>query len=246
MNMPKLLIADVSDEYRQILFDNLSQNYIIKTCRDGIQALELLRSFRPDLLVIDLMLPGLDGISLMQRSRGEGICPATLVFCPYPSDYVTSALHRLEVSYLMSKPCDLQAVADRLADLAAGLQPEPVQQANISSAISGVLLSLGLQARWSGFQFLQFGTPMYMRDPSIAITKELYTAIGDEYNKNAQQVERCIRSAIETAWRSRDEQIWRQYFYTVGGTVPKPSNSEFVARIANALADQGYHMKRAQ
>lgn len=245
MDMPKLLIADVSDEYRQILFDNLSQNYIIKTCRDGMQALELLRSFRPDLLVVDLMLPGLDGISLMQRSRSEGICPATLVFCPYPSDYVVSALHRLEVSYLMSKPCDLQAVADRLADLALGLQPEPVQQANISSALSGLLLSLGMQARWNGFQFLQVGTAMYMRDPGIAITKELYVAIGKEYSKDARQVERSIRSAIESAWKTRDDQIWRLYFSTVGGAIPKPSNSEFLARIANALADQGYHMKRA-
>lgn len=245
MDMPKLLIADISDEYRQILFDNLSQNYIIKTCRDGIQALELLRSFRPDLLVIDLMLPGLDGISLLQRSRSEGLCPATLVFCPYPSDYVAGALHRLEVSYPMSKPCDLQAVMDRLADLAAGLQPEPVQQANVSTAISTLLLSLGMQARWNGFQFLQVGTSMYMRDPGIAITKELYATIGDQYNKDARQVERSIRSAIETAWKNRDDQVWRQHFTSVGGSIPKPTNSEFLARMANALADQGYNMKRA-
>lgn len=245
MDMPKLLIADVSDEYRQILFDHLSQNFIIKTCKDGVQALELLRVFRPDLLVMDLMLPGLDGISLLQRSRSEGICPATLVFCPYPSDYVTAALHRLEVSYPMSKPCDLQAVVDRLADLAAGLQPEPVQQANVGTAVSSLLLSLGMRARWSGFQFLQIATPMYMRNPGIAITKELYVAIGKEYNKDALQVERCIRSAIDNAWKSRDSQVWQQYFSTAGGCVPRPSNSEFIARLAGIMAAQGYHMKGA-
>lgn len=245
MDMPKLLIADFNDEYRQILFEKLSQHYHIKTCRDGLQALELMRSFRPELLILDLMLPQLDGISLLHRAQKEGIQPVALVFCPYPSDYVTNSLCNLGVSYYMSKPCDLQAVTDRLADLASQLQPEPVPQANLTTAVSGLLLSLNMQARWDGFRFLNHGVPLFMNDPGQSMTKELYVTIGKAFGKDARQVERSIRSAIDKSWQNRDDRVWRQYFAIHGGTIPRPSNNEFFARMANALTEQGYGAKRA-
>lgn len=245
MDMPKLLIADTSDEFRQILFDDLCSHYIIKTCKDGLQAMALLRSFQPDLMVLDLMLPGLDGISLLQRAQDEGICPASLVFCPYPSEYIASALHRLGVAYPMYKPCDLQAIQDRLADLAADLQPDALPQANINSAACNILLDLNFAARWDGFLFLQAGIPIYMNDPGQSMTKELYVTIGERYGKGSAQVERSIRSAIDKAWQNRDDRIWQQFFNTAGGYVPRPSNNEFFARIATALSKQGYGTKYA-
>lgn len=245
MDMPKLLIADFSDEYRQILFDQLSQNYIIKTCRDGMQALELLRTFSPDLMVLDLMLPELDGISLLQRARNEGIHPTVLAFCAYPGDYIIHAMHRLGVAYYMTKPCSLDAVADRLADLACQLQPMPTFQENMHSAVSNLLLSLNFPARLDGFLFLQAGIPLYMKNPGQAMTKELYVTVGAMFNKDRQQVERSIRSAIDKAWQHRDDRVWQQYFRTPDGSVPRPSNSEFISRISNALAQQGYEAKGA-
>ena len=245
MEMPKLLIADYNDDFRQILFDDLCKDYHIKTCRDGVQALELLRSFQPDLLVLDLMLPGLDGISLLHRAQEEGLTPAVLVFCAYPGDYILSALHRLGVSYCMTKPCNLQAVADRLRDFVAQMQPEPLPQASLHTVISRHLLALNFPARLDGFLYLQAGVPMYMKDPSQSMTKELYVAIGDLYDKDARQVERSIRSAIDKAWQTRDDGVWQQYFATVDGSVPRPSNSEFIAQMAHFLADQGFEAKRA-
>lgn len=245
MDMPKLLIADFSDEFRQILFDDLSGDYHIKTCRDGLQALELLRSFQPDLLILDLMLPGLDGISLLHRAQKEGIRPAVLAFCAYPGDYIIAALHRLGVSYYMTKPCDLQAVADRLADFAAELQPAPLPQANLNTAISRHLLALNFSARLDGYLFLQAGVPMYMKDPGQSMTKELYVSIGELFGKDRRQVERSIRSAIDKAWQNRDDRVWRQFFQTADGSVPRPSNNEFFARLSGALAEQGFDAKRA-
>lgn len=245
MDMPKLLIADSSDEYRQILFDKLSQNYMIKTCRSGMQALELLRAFRPDLMILDLMLPELDGITLLQRAHSEGIHPTVLVFCAYPGEYIIQALHRLGVAYSMTKPCDLDAVADRLSDLANQLQPVPSFQETMHSSVSNLLLSLNFSTRLDGFLFLQAAIPLYMKDPGLAMTKELYVAVGAMYNKDWQQVERSIRSAIDKAWQNRDDQLWPRYFRAPDGSVPRPSNSTFITRVSNALIPQGYGAKGA-
>lgn len=245
MDMPKLLIADSSDEFRQILFDDLCNTYAVKTCRDGVQALEQIRAFRPDILILDLMLPGLDGISLLHRAQEEGLRPAVLALSTFGSDYIVSALTRLDVSYLMTKPCDLTAISDRLTDLASQLQPSRMPAANLDSAVSAMLLSLNFPARLDGFTFLQAGIPMYMRDPAQSMTKELYLEIGKLYGKDGRQVERSIRNAIDTAWQRRDDVTWRQYFGAPGGQTFRPTNREFFARMAAALSQQGYGSKRA-
>lgn len=245
MDMPKLLIADSSDEFRQILFDTLCTNYSIQACPDGKQALHLLRSFRPALLVMDLSLPELDGITLLQRAFAEGIRPAVLVTTTYQNQYVLSCLNNLEVEYIMRKPCDLTAIADRLADFAAALQPSQMPAADLDAAAANQLLAMGFPTHLDGFLFLHAGIPMYMRDPSQAMTKELYVAIGAAYRKDAKQVERSIRSAIHTAWCAGDPKIWRRYFGTPEGMVPRPSNSAFISRMAAALSEQGYGTKYA-
>ena len=89
MDMPRLLIADSCDEFRQILFSTLSGEYIIQTCSSGAKALSLLRSFRPQLMILDLALPELDGLSLLQRASQENIRPAVLV----TGTYTLSLIH---------------------------------------------------------------------------------------------------------------------------------------------------------
>lgn len=245
MDMPKLLIADSNEEFRQALFDFLCRDYHIKVARDGVSALELLRTYRPDLLVLDILLPGLDGVTLLQRAREEEISPTVLVLNTFPSEYICSALARLEVSYIMSKPCDISAIADRLADFAAELIPCQLPAADLNSAVANLLIALGFPTRLDGFLFLQAGIPMYMKDPGQSMTKELYVAIGKLYGKDRQQVERSIRSAIDIAWRKGDPHVWRQYFGVVDAEVPRPPSNEFFGRIATALAQQGYRTHSA-
>lgn len=240
MDTPKLLIADSSDELRQILFDHLSHTYHIKTCGDGTEALELARSFRPDILLVDLMLPGLDGLTLLQRIQNDGLRPAVLVTACFQNSYILSALGRLEVEYMMLKPCNHQAIEERLADLAATLQPAPIPHVEISTAVSSMLMGLGIATRKDGFRFLQAAIPLYLQDPGQSITKELYVSVGELYNKSASQVERSIRSAIESAWQTGDKGLWQRYFSAPNGQIPRPTNSDFISRIAAELAFQGY------
>ena len=121
MDFPKLLIADDGDEFRQALAETLSKSYIVRTCRSGNQALDLLRSFRPDILVADLILSELDGLTMLQLATDGGIRPKILVTSSHFSPYVQTALERLQVDYIMRKPCSVQAVACRVADFAAEL-----------------------------------------------------------------------------------------------------------------------------
>ncbi len=240
MDMPKLLITDSSEEMRQILFDNLHNSYQLKICANGSEALEIVRSFHPDILVLDLMLPGLDGITLLQRIHKEGFHPLVLTTSFFYSAYITGALHRLGVAYSMLKPCQWQAIADRLSDLAADLHPVQYPQSDLGSAVSAALLSMNFSTGKDGFRFLQAAIPLYMQDPGQAITKELYVAVGAMYNKSSIQVERSMRSAIEQAWRTGDMSVWRKYFSAPGSALPRPTNTDFISRMATILSQQGY------
>ncbi len=236
MDMPKLLIADNGEEFRQSLAQMAGELCIVRSCSTGAQALELLHAFRPDILVVDLMLPELDGISLLHRMAAQELKPAVVAMSSFHSAYVSSTLSRLNVDIVLTKPCKLEAVVEHIRDLAAQRQPQAVTQADLQTASANLLLHLGFSAKLDGFGYLQVALPVYAADMSQAITKELYASVGKLYNKNARQVERSIRNAIEIAWKNRDDALWREYFPTPSGIpVPKPTNGAFISRMATQL-----------
>ena len=120
-----MLIADPSEQFSTALADVLRGAYIIRLSRDGRETMELMSSFRPDILVIDLMLPGLDGISVLRQAAAAGQSPMVLAMSRYISDYVAEAAAVLGVGYLMLKPCDVQATAARIEDLSQRLRQPP-------------------------------------------------------------------------------------------------------------------------
>lgn len=239
MDLLKLLIADDCDEFRQALADSLSNSYVVRACRSGDQTLELLHSFRPDILVTDLMLSGLDGLTLLQMTADTGIQPKVLVVTSHYSPYIQATLERLQVAYIMRKPCSIQAVVCRLSDFAAELAPLPATSYDPEDLISNVLLHLGLAAHLDGFRYLLTAIPLYTHDTNQAITKELYASVAELHGKTAKQVERSIRSAIDRAWKLSDHKHWAQYF-TPGpdGSVARPSNGRFIGRMARLLIEQ--------
>ena len=244
MDLLKLLIADECDEFRQALADALGKSYILRTCRTGDQAMELLHSFRPDILITDLMLSGIDGLTLLQMASDASIFPKVLVVSSHYNPYIQTALDRLRVAYMMRKPCSVQAVLCRIADFAAEIQPLPATYYDPEDFISSILLHLGLGAHLDGFRYLLSAIPLYSHDANQAITKELYVAVAELHGKESRQVERSIRSAIEGAWKQRTDHVWAQYF-TAGpdGSVPKPSNGRFIGRMARLLIEQTTQMR---
>ncbi len=239
MDRPKLLIADSNPEFRKALHQALSGISTVRSCGTGTQALEQLHSFRPDILVVDLMLPEIDGISLLHRAAEADLHPAVLATSLFTSPYVTAALARLEVDYVLPKPCNIDSMVCHIRDMASQLRPMTITQADLQSASVNLLLALGFSTKLDGFGYLQAALPLFAQDPEQAITKELYTAVGKLYHKDARQVERSIRNAIEIAWRNRVEENWANFLPCgPGGRVPKPTNGYFISLMATYLANQ--------
>ena len=240
MDRPKILIADSGEELCQSLYAALSSHYCITLCDNGQRALELIRSQRPDILVLDLMLPGLDGLTLLHRIRAEGFHPTVIATSFFYSPYTAGALQQLHVDYMMQKPCDPAAIVERVEDLAAQLQPAAIPQVDLTSKVSAMLLDLGFTPRTDGFRFLQSAIPRYFADPAQSMTKELYVDVGEEYRKSGLQVERSMRSAIEHAFADGDPAVWAHYFPVPGGIAFRPANGDFISRMATELAQLGY------
>lgn len=236
MEMRKILIADESEEFAAALCEELRGICCVRACREGHQALDMLRSFEPDLLVLDLMLPGLDGISLLQMAARDGLSVNVLATTSFVSPYVTDAVQRLGVSYLMLKPCALDAVLARIDDLVA-CAPMPVVSApDTRNTVSNILITLRIPTKLRGYACAREAVLCLMRDPGMSITKELYPMVASRCDGTPVQVERAIRGAIQAAWSSRDETVWRRYFQPgPDGTVQRPSNAGFLSRIADLL-----------
>lgn len=237
MQLPKLLIADGNEEYRQALEEMFRTRCAVKACVDGEEAMALLPGFRPDILVVDLMLPKTDGLSLLQALRKMPLRPMILAQTAFASPYVLERLQKLEVDYVMYKPCQMEAVEARLLDFLAQLTDVPPQAPDSRQELAGALLMLGISPKLDGYGYLLSAIPLFARDPAQSITKELYVAVGEPRVKDGRLVERSIRSAIEKAWLQRDEAVWRTYFCCgPDGSVPKPSNGTFISRLAQVLS----------
>ncbi len=237
--MHRLLIAVENEELRLALEEALSSDYTVKTCTDGQQARKLLREFLPELWILELMLPMVDGITLLQEAEQDSIRPVTLAIIPYESPYIMGAMIRHEVAYIMKKPCCVDALAGQIQALAATLPQisQPNEQPKIGAA--AMLLELGFSPKVDGFGYLVDAIPLYMADPEQSLTKELYVALGAPCQKSSLQVERCIRTAIDSAWKRSKAQGWQNYFPTApDGTVPRPTNGNFISHIAAHFAQK--------
>lgn len=232
MEIAKILIADPSPGFCQALSDLLGNSFRLLSCQDGSSALELLDRFHPDVLVVDLTLPGLDGLSLLRSAMAATPRPACLATTRFLSQYIESAINELGVDYVMMKPCDMQALADRILDLTSQNAPPPTQD----SSIANTLIGLDVAASRQGFPCLETAIMLYLRSPGISMTKELYPQVGKVLERSASSVERSIRSCIHNAWDHRDEKVWRLYFRADrNGNVPRPSNARFIANVAEHL-----------
>ncbi len=241
-----VLIADNSEEFCTTLTAALQRTdrfTVAGTATDGEQAALLLEERRPDILVLDLMLAKRDGLSLLKSISGWDRRPAVVATSGFMTDYVASAAASLGVAYLMLKPCDTQALVDRLEELRfdAGrpaLPRRPVQTQSIEALVTGIIHEIGVPAHIKGYQYLREAIIIAVNDMDVinAITKVLYPQVAKTFQTTPSRVERAIRHAIEVAWDRGDLDTLQRFFgYTVSNTKGKPTNSEFIALIADRL-----------
>lgn len=244
-NLTTVFIADSAEDFCNGLSNTLSQRegfQILGTATDGETALHKILELRPDALVLDLMLAKRDGISILKSLANTDRRPVTLVTSGFITDYVANAAANLGARYLMLKPCDLNALADRLEEIRFSNAQPPMPQlgdrSGIEAMVTGIIHEIGVPAHIKGYQYLREAIIIAVNDMDVinAITKVLYPQVAKTFQTTPSRVERAIRHAIEVAWDRGDLDTLQRFFgYTVNSTKGKPTNSEFIALIADKL-----------
>ena len=242
-----VLIADSSEEFCAGLTAALQRTerfQVVGTANDGEQAIRLIGERKPDVLVLDLMLSKQDGISVLKAISGMDRKPATLATSGFITDYVAAAAANLGVQYMMLKPCDMPAMVERMEEMIRGGEslrtsaPRRADKNSIESMVTNIIHEIGVPAHIKGYQYLRDSIIMSVSDMEMlnSITKILYPTIAKKHQTTPSRVERAIRHAIEVAWsRGKMDTIEELFGYTVSNGKGKPTNSEFIALIADKI-----------
>ena len=234
-----LMIVDDSPLFREALERVLSDAYEICLCGDGRQALEVVSTVKPDVMILDLMLPEVDGVTLLHEIRNAGLRPMVLAVTRFFNDYVMESAQELGIGYIIRKPCTPEAVSQRVRDLSKRLNPRGGKPVDPVRFIAEQVKLLRFSSRHKGTEYIKEAVLLMYHQPGISITKELYPSVGDRFGCNALQVERSIRSAIGAAWSQPGNDHWAHLFSPEpDGTVNRPSNGNLIARLAEALRDK--------
>ena len=262
MNDSKIsvLIADDNKEFCSILNDYLlNQRDIIVTAvaKDGREALALIEEKQPDLVVLDIIMPHLDGLGVLEKLNSMNLekMPRIIVLSAVGQDKITQKAITLGADYYVVKPFDMDVFTKRIRELFNGSSNEvmrrpsntmmetevrPVSKGpiDLETEITNIIHEIGVPAHIKGYMYLREAITMVVNDMELlsAVTKELYPSIAKKYNTTASRVERAIRHAIEVAWgRGQVDAINKLFGYTIHNEKGKPTNSEFIAIIADKL-----------
>lgn len=226
--MQTLLIADSNDAFRLQLAEAFRPHYRILACATGLEALDILRREHCDCMVLDLMLPELDGISLLETAVSQEIRPVVIAISPLFTQYTFDVAESLGIGYMIRRPCPVQSVVSRMLDLKRRVNPVWASREQV-----GLFLHwLGMPTGYNGYLPLVEALALLAEDPSQSITKVLYPEIAKRIGSGPKAVERNIRSAIEHAWDSRDTERWQRLFPDL---TERPSNSLFFTRVLETL-----------
>lgn len=261
-----VLIADDNKEFCSILNDYLlNQRDIIVTgiAKDGREALDQIVEKKPDLVILDIIMPHLDGLGVLEKLNTMNLekTPRIIILSAVGQDKITQQAITLGADYYTVKPFDMEVFTKRIREMfnstpvpaekiAAGrvsfptqapafsLSQESKSPVDLETEITNIIHEIGVPAHIKGYMYLREAITMVVNDMELlsAVTKELYPSIAKKYNTTASRVERAIRHAIEVAWgRGQIEAINKLFGYTVHNDKGKPTNSEFIAIIADKL-----------
>ena len=251
-------VVDDNEKIVQTICDELSKDNGIKVvgkAKNGEEAYDVIRKNNPDVVILDLIMPKMDGLSLMDKIHNDG----TLIKSPF--FIITSAISNESViqdafgfgaGYYMLKPFEMDMIVDRVKSakshnrripenkkfVDANEDKRQFMERNIESDVTAIIHDVGVPAHIKGYQYLREAIIMSVNDTEMlnSITKILYPTIAKKYQTTSSRVERAIRHAIEVAWnRGRMDTIDELFGYTINAEKGKPTNSEFIALIADKI-----------
>ena len=250
----RVLIADPGEDVRALLTDLLTREEdmtVAGYAADGTEALDRIRELEPDVVLLELVQPKLDGLGVLRRLADMDADPAVIVLTGFVNAHVVTEAAELGAAYFISKPCDTAQLLERIRQFGRR-QPRPVllkrdgsapaaprTDASLESVVTEIIHEIGVPAHIKGYQYLREAIILTINDMDAinAVTKVLYPEVARKFATTPSRVERAIRHAIEVAWDRGDVETLQRFFgYTVSGIKGKPTNSEFIAMIADHLS----------
>ena len=262
-----ILIADDNADFVTTLVGHLSKETdmeVIGIAKDGKEAYNKVLDMKPDILLLDVIMPYLDGLGVLEKinaSKPEKF-PTCIMLSAVGQTKITQKAISLGAEYYVVKPFDIEVLINRIRDI-KNYKPTPTSKAdnfysareqkikyieideadknnqeNLEALVTNVIHEIGVPAHIKGYQYLREAIMMVIQDIDIInqITKQLYPDIAEKYRTTPSRVERAIRHAIEVAWaRGKNDAVESIFGYTVSAAKGKPTNSEFIAMIADKL-----------
>ena len=259
-----ILIADDNQEFSQTLANYIHEQddmEVIGIAKDGEEAIDMITNIMPDIALLDVIMPHLDGVGVLEKLSIIQIekKPLCIMLSAVGQDKITKKAVGLGAEYYVVKPFDIELLIKRIRELKNFTPNKTVNsfigkdikaqyvdipangeknQENLEALVTNIIHEVGVPAHIKGYQYLREAIIMVVNDIDVInqITKSLYPKIAYKFNTTPSRVERAIRHAIEVAWGRGDQQTVEKIFgYTISAAKGKPTNSEFIAMIADKL-----------
>lgn len=254
----KVVIADDSREFRDILSEYLNSQddiEIVGAASDGREAVDMIKKKTPDIAILDVIMPHLDGLGVLEKINSIQMVkkPLFIMLSAIGQEKTTQKALALGAEYYIVKPFDLEVLVSRIRQL-MGSNPSPVIRPNYSKngnlsqntysarsleeEVTSIIHQIGVPPHLKGYRFIRDAIIMVVEDNNVinSVTKILYPGIAHNHKTTPSRVERAIRHAIEVAWsKGQVDKINSIFGYSVNMDKGKPTNSEFIAMIADKL-----------
>ena len=251
----RVLLADDNKDFCDVVSDCLDKFddiEVVGVANDGVEAFEKIKEKHPDVAILDGIMPRLDGLGLLKKISSDesgAKRPHCIMLSAMAQEKVTQRALDLGAAYYMAKPFDMDSLVSSIRQFNAKTtetkQPHKTQTEmhgidaiGLETRVTNILHEIGVPAHIRGYHYMREAIMMAVNDIDVLnyITKELYPCIAKKCNTTPSRVERAIRHAIEVAWsRGRVDAIDNIFRYTVSNLKGKPTNSEFIAMIADRL-----------
>ena len=260
MTQLNVAIADDNPQTLGLLQDIVegeTEFHVVGKADNGEDAYNMIVKTNPDIVLLDVIMPGLDGVSVMERVKQNmpsGKMPSFIMVTAAGSENVTADAFAMGASYYIMKPFNRETVVDKMRRARMRQSGEPgfqetkkvrpyidkaeYMEQNLEKDVTNILHEIGIPAHIKGYQYLRDAITMSVTDHEMlaSVTKILYPTIGKKHQTTPSRVERAIRHAIEVAWsRGKMDTIHELFGYTVSNGKGKPTNSEFIALIADKI-----------
>ncbi len=255
----KIIIADDNLEFATTFEKFLNEEEdmeVVAVAKDGVEAYDKIIDLKPDVVLLDVIMPNLDGIGVLEKLNEGDFMPTCIMLSAVGQDSITKKALNLGASYYIVKPFEVDLLIKRIRDLKnrntgreynfirREIRPTYInldntkKEDNLEAIVTNMIHEVGVPAHIKGYQYLRDGIIMVVQNIDVLnqITKQLYPDLAKKHKTTPSRVERAIRHAIEVAWnRGRLDIMENVFGYTVDANKGKPTNSEFIAMIADKL-----------